>query len=288
MTLSITILTGHSGSGKSTAIRALEDAGHYCVDNMPTGLVESLIATIEQDATCHNLALVMDIREGSFLSDAPSLIQRLRKSKHRIRLIFLEAQEEAVLRRYSETRRLHPLDHGKGLRAAVTEERRLLAPLRELADEAIDTSAMSPHVLKAQVSVQIAGVQAEDNLRIGVMSFGFKYGILSEADMVLDVRFLPNPYFIPTMREQTGLQQDVRDFVLDISETKTFIEQTQSFLQFLLPQYQREGKRYFTLGIGCTGGRHRSVAIAECITARLRNQFPVVDCRHRDIKRSEP
>lgn len=288
MSLSITILTGQSGSGKSTAIRALEDSGHYCVDNMPTALVEDLVGIVASDPSCAQLALVMDIRERHFLSEAPALVQRLRKGPYAVRLIFLEAQEEIVLRRYSETRRLHPLDRGRGLRAAVEEERSVLAPLRELADEAIDTTGMSPHVLRAKVSVQIAGVKASDALRVGIMSFGFKYGIPMEADMVLDVRFLPNPYFVPTMRERTGLQDDVRDYVLSLPETQTFIEHTLSFCTFLLPQYQQEGKRYFTLAIGCTGGRHRSVAIAERIRERLLQTVPIVDCRHRDVKGGPP
>ncbi|RYF32411.1 MAG: ATP-binding cassette domain-containing protein, partial [Cytophagaceae bacterium] len=192
----VTGLVGPSGSGKSTAIRALEDSGHYCVDNMPTSLVEELVRIVAGDASITQLTLVMDIRERQFLSEAPALVQRLRAGTYPVRLIFLEAQEEIVLRRYSETRRLHPLDRGRGLRAAVEEERAVLAPLRELADEAIDTTVMSPHVLKAKVSVQIAGINARDALRVGVMSFGFKHGIALEADMVLDVRFLPNPYFI--------------------------------------------------------------------------------------------
>lgn len=288
MALSITILTGQSGSGKSTAIRALEDSGHYCVDNMPTALVEELIRIVASDPSCSQLALVMDIRERHFLSEAPALVQRLRKGPYAVRLIFLEAQEEIVLRRYSETRRLHPLDRGRGLRAAVEEERSVLAPLRELADEAIDTTGMSPHVLRAKVSVQIAGVKASDALRVGVMSFGFKHGMPMEADMVLDVRFLPNPYFVPSMRERTGLQDDVRDYVLGLAETQTFISHTINFLTFLLPQYQQEGKRYFTLAIGCTGGRHRSVAIAEEIRKRLVATVPIVDCRHRDTKRVTP
>jgi UPF0042 nucleotide-binding protein len=164
----------------------------------------------------------------------------------------------------------------------------MLAPLRELADEAIDTTHMSPHVLRAKVSVQIAGVNASDALRVGIMSFGFKYGIALEADMVLDVRFLPNPYFVPSMRERTGLQSDVAEFVLQLPETQAFIEHTLSFLTFLLPQYQKEGKRYFTLAIGCTGGRHRSVAIAQALHAQLQKTVAIVDCRHRDVRMAAP
>jgi UPF0042 nucleotide-binding protein len=288
MTLSITILTGQSGSGKSTAIRALEDHGYFCVDNLPTSLVERLIEVIDAEETCDRLALVMDIREKRFLAQAPALVERLRQGSHPVRVVFLEAKEEAVLRRYSETRRLHPLDRGDGLRTAVEEERTLLTPLRELADDTLDTSALSPHALRAKVVQQIAGVSAGDALRIGLMSFGFKHGVPLEADMVLDVRFLPNPYFQTTLRPLTGLDAGVRDYVLTIAEAQQFLTHAHAFFEFLLPQYQREGKRYLTVAIGCTGGRHRSVAMACELRDRLAKQNIIADLRHRDLKEDAP
>ena len=284
MPLSILILTGQSGSGKSTAIRALEDHGYFCVDNLPTTLVEQLVQVVDAEQTCERLALVMDIRERRFLGHAPALVARLRQGPHPVRMVFLEAKQESVLRRYSETRRLHPLDRGDGLRAAVAEEHRVLAPLRELADEALDTSELSPHALRARVVQLLVGPGDSDTLRVGLMSFGFKYGVPSEADMVLDARFLPNPYFQPGLREKTGKDAPVRDFVLQTPDALTFLQHAESFLRFLLPQYQREGKRYLTVAIGCTGGRHRSVALAQELASRLAEQTVIADLRHRDLQ----
>lgn len=288
MALSILILTGQSGSGKSTAIRALEDQGYYCVDNLPTALVEQLVHQVDKDKTCERLALVMDIREKRFLEQAPAMIERLRQGKHPLRIIFLEAKEDVVLRRYSETRRLHPLDRGSGLRAAVEEERRLLAPLRELADDTLDTSGQSPHALRDNVVRLIAGVNPGDGLRVALLSFGFKHGIPLEADLVFDVRFLPNPYFRADMREKSGLDEPVWRFVLEIPEAQTFLQHTMDMLTFLLPQYQREGKRYLTVAIGCTGGRHRSVSLAGELATRLAKIGIKADLRHRDLKEGSP
>ncbi len=285
MTCSILLLTGQSGSGKSTAIRTLEDQGYFCVDNMPTSLVQQLIDTVFAAAASERLALVMDIRERAFLQEAPALVARLRQGPRPFRMIFLEAKEEVMIRRYSETRRLHPLDDGCGLRAALAAERRLLAPLRELADEAMDTSHMSPHALRKAVAVQLAGARAgaDGALRVSLLSFGFKHGVPLEADIVLDVRFLPNPYFVPGMREQTGQDAPVSAYVLAQPEAQKFLELTAALLFFLVPQYQREGKRYLTVAIGCTGGRHRSVAVAAALQARLQAQAVAANLTHRDV-----
>jgi UPF0042 nucleotide-binding protein len=279
---SVLILTGQSGSGKSTAIRTLEDHGFFCVDNMPTSLVEQLVETLFAEGSCSRLALVMDIRERSFLTQAPALIARLRAAPTPLRMIFLEAKEEVMIRRYSETRRLHPLDRGLGLRDALAAERALLAPLRELADEALDTSHMSPHRLRQTVASQIAGISSDAALRIGLLSFGFKHGVPLEADIVLDVRFLPNPYFVAELREQTGEVQAVSQYVLQAAEAQTFLQHSLDFLRFLVPQYQREGKRYLTVALGCTGGKHRSVAMVIEIAARLQALGMAASLRHRD------
>lgn len=288
MPLSILILTGQSGSGKSTAIRALEDEGYFCVDNVPTSLVEQLVDVVNAEQTADRLAIGIDIRERRFLQQAPALMARLRQGKHPVRMIYLEAKEEATIRRYSETRRLHPLDRGAGLRAAIVQERALLAPLRELADETLDTSSMSPHALRARVAERLAGVGPSDAIRVAVLSFGFKHGVPLEADMVLDVRFLTNPYFDVTLRPMTGLQEDVRQFVLRTSEAQTFLQHAADFLGFLVPQYQKEGKRYLTVAVGCTGGRHRSVAIARELCERLAKINISADLRHRDLKEDSP
>ncbi len=284
MPLSVIILTGQSGSGKSTAVRALEDEGFFCVDNMPSRLAEQLIDMVQTEQACDRLALVMDIRERQFLQQAPALVQRLRQGPHSIRVVFLEANETAMIRRYSTTRRLHPLDRGKGLRSAIAEEHAILAPLRELADETVDTSALSPHQLRSSIIERLAGTHPQDILRVGLLSFGFKYGVPLEADLVFDVRFLTNPYFIEGLRPLTGTDIPVRDFVLQAPEAKTFLRHIDDLLGFLVPQYQHEGKRYLTVAVGCTGGRHRSVAIAGALLPMMAEKGVVAEIRHRDLK----
>ncbi len=286
MTLEIVIVTGQSGSGKTTAVRALEDQGYYVVDNLPTSMVEELIRVLEHQDQYRRLVLVLDARNRRSLQESPTLIERLREEHGSVRVVFLESSESALLRRYSETRRLHPLDSGQGLRAAVREERDLLTPMRELADDTFDTTEMSPHQLKARLW-EIVSEPADRPLRIEVLSFGFKHGLPLDADMVLDVRFLPNPYFEPALRDSTGLDSAVRDFVLSSTEAKTFVKHTEDFLTFLIPQYQAEGKRYFTLAIGCTGGRHRSVSLAITIASRLEQRGHEVAVLHRDTQESK-
>jgi UPF0042 nucleotide-binding protein len=282
MSLSILLVTGQSGSGKSTAVRALEDCGWYCVDNMPVALVEQLVQVLRSEGDIERLALVMDIRERKFIQEGPDLVLRLRRSGVPVRVLYLDATEAALLRRYSETRRSHPLDDGCGLRLAIAHEREILAPLRELADEDLDSSMMSPHDLRARVITQLGAAVRSEDLSVAVLSFGFKYGVPLEADIVLDVRFLPNPYFDPALRDCTGLDDSVAHFALDGPVGREFLDRATSFLEFLIPQYQREGKRYLTVAIGCTGGRHRSVAAARELARRLSSSV-AVDTRHRDI-----
>ncbi len=282
MGLSILLITGQSGSGKSTVIRALEDQGYYCIDNLPTPMVEELVRLLSKEGV-ERLALVMDIRDRRFIEGAPKLVRSLRQSAVQLRVVYLDAREEALVRRYSETRRGHPLDDGRGLRQAIAYEREILAPLRELADDTLDTSAMSPHELRAQVSTRLVGAEKPAALRVAVVSFGFKYGLPLEADMVLDVRFLRNPFFEPSMKERTGVDADVSAYALDTGEGRAFLDQADAFLRFLIPEYQREGKRYFTLAVGCTGGQHRSVAVARALAERL-SKVAQIDLRHRDMK----
>lgn len=285
MTVSILILTGQSGSGKSTVIRTLEDHGYFCVDNIPTRLVERLVDLTRDEESIENLALVMDVRGPHFIEQAPTLVETLRQGRDPLRFVYLEAVEASLIQRYSETRRRHPLDDGQGLRAAITREREILVPLLELADDTIDTSEMSPHDLRARVIDQIIGVSPGDALKVAFLSFGFKHGIPLEADTVLDVRFLANPYFEPSMRNLTGQDQAVSDFVVKSKHGKRFVDETDRLLEFLLPRYQAEGRRYVTVAIGCTGGQHRSVAIAHALAARLEKRGTAVDLRHRDIPR---
>lgn len=281
----ILILTGQSGAGKSTAMRALEDGGYFCVDNLPTALAPVLVQQLHDSLGVRALALGMDMREPNFLRLGPELVHKMRKGPYPVRLVFLQAQEEVVLRRYSQTRRLHPLDDGTGLREAIVREQAVLGPLREIADEAIDTSQLSVHMLRHRMLSQFGTEAAPQDLRVTVLSFGFKYGVPTEADMVLDVRFVPNPYFVEALRPQTGEDRAVADFVLDRPEAQDFLGHTRDFLKFLVPHYQKEGKVYFTVAIGCTGGRHRSVALAREVAQSLRGTGVAVDVRHRDIQR---
>ncbi len=282
MALSVLLLTGQSGSGKSTALRALEDHGHFCVDNVPTAIAGSLVEHLREEGMVERLVLVMDIRDRHFIQEAPRLVRRLRDGGIAIRVIYLDAREEALIRRYSETRRRHPLDYGYGLRHAIAHEREVLEPLRELADDTLDTTSSSPHVLRARI-IELFGEAAPEGLRLTVLSFGFKFGLPAEADIVLDVRFLPNPYFEAALREKTGLDDDVSHYAIGHPEGQSFIDDAAGFLSRLIPQYEREGKCYLTVAVGCTGGQHRSVAVGRALAERLA-ELAHVDLRHRDIQ----
>jgi len=284
MALSMVIVTGLSGSGKSTAIRALEDQGYFCVDNMPTQLLEQLVALMLQDTSHDKLALGVDIREGPFLDAAPRLIEKLRSEHPTLRLVYFEAREEHLVRRYAETRRVHPMDNGQGVHDALLRERELLSPLRELADEILDTSGLSPHELRALVSQRMAKVAPEDNLRLALVSFGFKYGLPLDADMVLDVRFLRNPYFEEHLRPLTGLQEEVKKFVMMLDEAQAFLSHTITLLRYVLLQLRKEGKRRLTLAVGCTGGQHRSVVMVQALAEMMDTMNVGIDIRHRDMK----
>ena len=288
MSLSVVILTGQAGSGKSTAKLALEDSGYFCVDNLPTTLVRKLFNEVEKSEEIDKICLVMDTRESHFIDQFPALISDLQTTEHGVHVVYLEATEEVLIRRFSETRRPHPLDAGSGLRASIRQERKVLAPLRELAHETIDSSALTPHELRRIVSDQIAGQAAENYLKVECLSFGFKYGVPLTANLVFDVRFLKNPYFIPEMRQKSGLDTDVQEFVLQSSDCQTLIGHILSSLEFLVPRYREEGKRYLTVAIGCTGGQHRSVAIATELSQRLKNTQIPCTVRHRDTKEFHP
>ena len=284
MSVSILVLTGQSGSGKSIVMRALEDKGYYCVDNMPATVVEQVVSTIVEDKISSQIAIAMDVRTPNFSDDGLQVVKKLKARYDATRLLYLEATEEYLQRRYSETRRIHPRETGAGLLAAISEERDILVPFRECADDTIDTSGMSPHDLRGRIHGQFADVNNSDELRIAFVSFGFKYGAPQVADIVLDVRFLPNPYFIPEMRQKTGLNDEVRDYVLSFDKTTTFLHHATEMLSFLIPEYRREGKRYLTVAIGCTGGQHRSVSIVRELTQRFKENHILTDSQHRDVK----
>jgi UPF0042 nucleotide-binding protein len=281
------VLTGLSGSGKSQAMRALEDLGYFCVDNLPITLLPTFAElTLRPDTELEKAAVVVDVREGALLDRFPRVWDQLRAMPGLVpTLIFLEASEAALVRRYSETRRPHPLARHRSALEGLREERAQLEPIRRLADEIVDTSAMNVHELREAFMARSLGQMAgRRGLAVTFLSFGFKYGVPLDADLVLDVRFLPNPHFVARLREQTGRQRGVVDFLNQHADYKAFLARTLDYLRFLIPRYAREGKSYLTVAIGCTGGRHRSVAIAEALTRGLRGLEGVsLRVRHRDV-----
>ncbi|MEO8180810.1 MAG: RNase adapter RapZ [Deltaproteobacteria bacterium] len=284
------VVTGLSGAGRSTALRALEDLGFFCVDNLPTLLVEQTVASCERGGM-RRLALGIDVRVRSFLQGAGQALQLLAASGRALHIVFLDASDETLLRRFSSTRRPHPLSTAEpaGPAGAVLEgiriERERLAPLRALASRVLDTTRLSVHELRRRIITEFGpGAGRGERMRTRLLSFGFKYGVPVDADLSLDVRFIENPYFVDTLRPLSGLDTPVSQFVLNKPDAQGFLERTMDLLEFLLPRYEAEGKSYLTVAIGCTGGRHRSVAVAERIGEELRRRLKVqVDVSHRDI-----
>jgi UPF0042 nucleotide-binding protein len=279
------VLTGLSGSGKSSAVKALEDMGAYCVDNLPTELLPQMLelthrSTLDLDF----VVLGMDIRERGFVRRFPRIYRAARARGIRIRLLFLEATEDVLVRRFSETRRVHPLGGDLPLGEAIRQERRELEPLRGLADQIVDTSAMRIRDLRERMIAIAREVRADGNLVVTIFSFGFKYGIPAEADLVFDVRFIRNPFFEPVLKHLSGLDDPVRDFVLGQPETAAFLAAFLPFLSFLVPRYRADGRAYLTIAIGCTGGRHRSPVIARAAAAALAGPELRVTMRNRDIQ----
>lgn len=280
----IIILTGLSGSGKTVALRALEDSGFFCVDNLPPQLIDSF-ASIEASALgTRKMAVGIDVREKELLPVVESLLLPLR-NKYNIEVVFLEAETDVLIRRFKETRRPHPLGaSGVGIEEAIASEKRLLQPLRDSADRIIDTSAYTPHQLRAfMISAFGSGGVSGGRMAVTLISFGYKFGIPHTADLLFDARFLPNPYFVPELRELTGADPRVAEFVLGSAEADEFANKISDLLDFLIPLYEKEGRAYLTVGVGCTGGRHRSPVIVERLASLLKRIAPSVDVIHRDI-----
>ncbi|SMC26635.1 UPF0042 nucleotide-binding protein [Desulfacinum hydrothermale DSM 13146] len=281
----LVIVTGLSGSGKSTAIKAFEDIGYFCIDNLPAPLLPHFLALCEEDRPeLTRVALGIDIRGRSFLPDTERFFETLEESGYRPEVLFFEAATEVLQRRYSQTRRLHPMaDQAQRLVAAIERERRELQGLRARATRIVDTSDFSVHQLKALITRTYSLVSERERLSVQILSFGFKYGLPFEADLVMDVRFLPNPYFVEELRSLDGCSAPVRDWVLARPQAVEFVDDYTRLLEKLLPQYIREGKRYLTLAVGCTGGKHRSVVIAERMADKLRSAGYHTVLSHRDI-----
>lgn len=282
----LVILTGLSGSGKASALKTFEDLGFYSVDNLPLDLIPRFADLVAKSAEITHAALVVDVREGSRLERFPSILAKVRKVLP-TRVVFLEASDDALVRRFSETRRPHPLGRGETVTTSIRAERRRLDPIRNVADILLDTSRFNVHELRAHINAQFArGVtKNERNLTISVTSFGFKNGVPSDADLVFDVRFLPNPHFVPEFRRLTGKHPKVAKYVRQFPQTREFLDKVTDMLTFLLPHYIHEGKSYLTIGIGCTGGQHRSVMIAEELKKRLAAAGYRAKSSHRDMPR---
>jgi UPF0042 nucleotide-binding protein len=284
----LVILTGMSGSGKASALKAFEDLGYYSVDNLPLDLVTRFADLVRQSAEIERAALVVDVREGIRLDEFPGILKKVRKTLP-TRVVFLEADEAVLVRRFSETRRPHPLGRGEMVVKSIRAERRRLDPIRNVADILLDTTKFNVHELRAHISAQFERADSDRddrNLTISSISFGFKNGVPADADLVFDVRFLPNPHFIPEFRKLTGRHPKVAKYVKQFPQTKEFLDKTTDMLSFLLPHYIKEGKSYLTVAFGCTGGQHRSVFIAEEMKKRLTTEGYRVKAAHRDMPRS--
>lgn len=277
----LVIITGMSGSGKASALKAFEDLGYYCVDNLPIELIPRFAELAVQSAEIQRTALVVDVREGSKLEQLPGILKSV-KQMIPTKVIYLEASDAALLRRFSETRRPHPLGTDAPVKSALQQERRHLRQIRALADFVIDTSKFNVHELRAHLTQQFQQQSSDKNILVSCVSFGFKHGVPEDADLVFDVRFLPNPHFVPEFRPLTGRDSQVAKYIRSFPQTQEFINRISELLVYLLPHYIREGKSYLTISFGCTGGQHRSVMIAEDVSKALRKSGYRVKVVHRD------
>ena len=277
----LVIVSGMSGAGKASALKTFEDLGYYCVDNLPVGLITKFAELVLDSVEIQRAALVVDIREGARLDKLPQILSSLR---HLLKttFIFLEADEEALLRRYSETRRPHPLGRNASVRASLAAERRRLAPVKALADLVVDTTRFNVHELRSMLTERFQRGNREKNILISCVSFGYREGVPEDADLVFDVRFLPNPHFIPKFRPFTGRHPSVAKYIRSFPQTREFIRKISELLIYLIPHYIEEGKSYLTIAFGCTGGKHRSVMIAEDVQKRLAKAGYNVKVVHRD------
>ncbi|HWT65792.1 MAG TPA: RNase adapter RapZ [Terracidiphilus sp.] len=280
----LVIVTGISGAGKASALKSFEDLGYHAVDNLPLELLTEFASLVGKSQEIERAAIVVDVREGATLDRLPEIL----KSVKRIlatRVVFLDAQDAVLVRRYSETRRPHPLRHSETVERSIVEERQLLDPIRNVADTLIDTSNFNVHELRAQIQSRFGKGEKAKRLLVSCLSFGFKNGVPLDADLVFDVRFLPNPHFVPEFRKKTGKDPRVAAYVRGFPQTQEFLDKVTDLMLYLLPHYVEEGKSYLTIGFGCTGGQHRSVMMAEEMTRRLRKAGYKVKALHRDMPR---
>ena len=284
--ITFVVITGLSGAGKSYAIKCFEDMGFFCVDNLPTTLIPTFADLVARsDHTITRVALGVDVREGEYLTHLLDTLGELRGRGHAVEVLFLEASEEALVRRYRETRRRHPLALDGNVVDGIRAERKALSTMREVADRILDTSALTVHQLKDLLIEAYVAPGRRTGLTISLVSFGFKHGVPFDADLVFDVRFLANPHFVEGLRPLDGRDARVREFILQHEESRELLRRLQDFLGFVLPAYQREGKAYLTVAIGCTGGRHRSVALVEELKGFVDGLGLAANVIHRDMDR---
>lgn len=283
----IVIITGLSGSGKSTALRALEDIGFFCVDNLPVVLLPKFISiTLQSSPEIKRVAMVMDLRERSFIEKYDRIFERLKAKGYKIEILFLEASEDSLLRRFSETRRNHPLSEKSSIAEGIQLEIDTLSPLRQMADKIIDTTSTNVHQLKDAVQRNFIASTSHKRMIVNVMSFGYRYGLPADADLVMDVRFLPNPFYVEDLKSHDGHDRAVEAYVLDNPESKEFLKRTTDLMDFLIPLYDKEGKARLSIALGCTGGKHRSVVMANQLSLHLQAMKYLVHTSHRDINKS--
>jgi len=282
--LDIIIITGLSGSGKTFAIRALEDNGFFCIDNLPPLLIPRFIELCQgYQEEIMRIALGVDLRGGHFLQSWPQVLADMRAAGHHVQVLFFDASDDVLLRRFSETRRPHPSAGDGSIQDGISRERKALEAMRALADKVIDTSEFNVHQLKREIEQQFCQAANARRMSIFLTSFGYKYGIPHDTDLILDVRFLPNPYFVNELRAKSGLEREVEEYVLKDEETRVYLDRLYSLLEFTLPLYEREGKSALTLALGCTGGRHRSVVLVEELRKRFGGANYHIHVKHRDI-----
>ncbi|HXY61315.1 MAG TPA: RNase adapter RapZ [Nitrospirota bacterium] len=280
----IIVVTGLSGSGRSAALKAFEDIGFYCVDNLPLALLSAFVEFARQSEETTRSAIGIDIREKGFPKNFPMLYGRLKSQGHTIEMLFLDASDQTIVRRFSETRRPHPLGNGStSLLEGIRKEREALGEVKKIADRIIDTSDYTVHDLRQAVEREYSASDSDRPMVVTVVTFGYKFGVPYDLDLLFDLRFLPNPHFVTELRPLTGEDARVREYIMNNPDSKEFLKKLLDFVEYLLPRYRREGKSYLTIGFGCTGGRHRSVALSLIIAAHLRQSGYDVIVKHRDI-----